>query len=87
MSDLSSAGYLEPFLGAGVCFYLWHFYIFIFTPCWRSAPAETYGALWAILRVSERNRAAKVDKKNKIIYFLGKILTHFKGEIVYFAPL
>jgi hypothetical protein len=22
--------------------------IFIFTPCWRSAPAETYGALWAI---------------------------------------
>jgi hypothetical protein len=23
--------------------------ILIFTPCWRSAPAETYGALWVII--------------------------------------
>ena len=23
--------------------------LLIFTPCWRSAPAETYGALWVII--------------------------------------
>ena len=48
VSDLARAGYLEPFLGTGVRFYLWHVMLFTFTPCWRSAPAETYGALWAI---------------------------------------
>jgi hypothetical protein len=49
MGDLSRAGYFEPLLCAGVGLNFWHYLsIFIFTPCWRSAPAETYGALWAI---------------------------------------
>ncbi len=49
VSDLAGSGYLEPLLGTRVCFYLRHYTIFTFTPCWRSAPAETYGALWAII--------------------------------------
>lgn len=27
--DLSRAGYLEPFLGTGMCFHLWHCRVFI----------------------------------------------------------
>ena len=43
VGDLSCAGYFEPFLGTGVRLYFWHdLSMFIFTPCWRSAPAETY---------------------------------------------
>jgi hypothetical protein len=48
VGNLPCTGHLEPFLGAGVGFNLWHLLYFTFTPCWRSALAETYGALWAI---------------------------------------
>jgi hypothetical protein len=38
-----------------------------FTPCWRSAPADTYGALWAIIlrRNAKMKRAAKLWKKSE----------------------
>jgi hypothetical protein len=84
VGDLPGAGYLKPFLGTRVCFYLWHFFNINF---YTLLAFRTGGNLWSLVGnpATGGNRAAKVEKKIKRIEFFEVILTFFDFKIMYFA--
>jgi len=72
-SNFAGTGYFKALLGAGVGFNLWHYLIFIFTPCRRlRTNGELMGPCGQYVLLYQVQQNIKAKRDAKVVYFIIK---------------